>query len=1268
MKRKFYVIAFTLLGLLNAQWASAQDVTIRSDNGNTLPAVKGTGVTDAFYSMGGFALWKHNQLNLQLTAADIDDGFEVSDIGQFENPANNIFTQTGSTALVVGRGASQDCYLALTLPKGYRFTGYTIEFRRNVNLGSGGNGNASFGEIVRSETTPTNNNPWAWYNNATHVTGLSYSSSAALQTITRTSMSETDMGNTLYFRLTNNTNTNGRAFIELTSVTLRFTAEADYPVAALPVGDFSNRTAVDIPFSTSCVDLGSIANRPYAGSTRMSYSYENVQDLMANLTLFQSDAIESGTNYDGNAGMVVKYADGGTISQEGDYFQIGTAGTTEKLYYIESPTYVKLNDAAQTKNPIAYRIVGAKINYTYGEHRDAVTRIDNVPVNIEKTVSTFTISGTVDLYEWHNGLFGIGAYWENIADPTYYLTSDGGISTNSNSAAEWFWDNGYIRLVSDPTKYLKNTNNGLAVVENVSDAALYNIDEVTGYITIQQAGNMYLCLNVNSETHNRVSHVVSVNRFQMINNGEYKVPRKLGENKTLSWTEYQDQEVVVSPEFNPSNYTLHLYDKAGVEKQSIEVTSTTPDGFLEVTDMNNDAVKIGVEGIGLINAEITMQALDPYIDQMTVVCTDNEVDIDQQTEGIQPLKITRTFNSTDFTVGGDAFYFNLPAACLGNTAVITFEDLYSHYADASYTLAKDGFNGSADSYSRFNFVKSAHFNAFDATASGVTTNSLYNNYSEAANPQLERLKVGIVGSAPFTFNNSASVGTSGGTLIEYPFTLQNYTGTFGNFTFLVKETEEEDTRYVFTTDETAYNISPATATQHRSYAFYTMEVHVQSATYQPKVEIKPVYSSTYCGADKTGSFYGAVVTAPYEDETHQGHQGFASTAEIFEAINTVIENGGKDDFNHTYADFTNSNQLLYLDFSQLAGTFVVATEGEGGPGSEEEYSATNAANCLIFLPVGTSAPNNNVAYKVSATSNVFQAAKDIVLTDKEPFYSPYKINVDANQKIEYKRLITKDKYGKVQNASILMPFAVTVDGNGIHTNEDGSTISLHSMQDDAALTVKQGQTFAYFPELSNVNTTTANTPYLVQLDESSSEDGVSFVVSQKGGTIHPTFVEGGGNEAPIMNNMDYTFTGNTASGVVAEGGAAPGTYTFTAKGTYAGIQIAKDKNVFYFAKNVFVNSATLDDNIATAKVQPFRGYFSTTGANAKFDSFSVIFSAGLGDMPTSINAVDASRFVDMNAPVYDMQGRMVARAYRDLAGKNVEPGLYVVNGVKIMVK
>ena len=203
-------ITLALLSLLLVPLGMmAQDVTVRSDNGNLIPAVKtggGSTGTDLFYDLKGYALWKHNQLNLTLTTAD-DDAADMEN-GQFQDAANNLFMAseqgfTNSTSLILGRGKKLDCYLAITLPKGYRFTAYRFVFRRNANVEAGTAGQATFGEV---RVDDANEPIWSTYRPDANeevysVSGMSYSQSATRNRIFRTSKSDDDMGNTLYFKI-----------------------------------------------------------------------------------------------------------------------------------------------------------------------------------------------------------------------------------------------------------------------------------------------------------------------------------------------------------------------------------------------------------------------------------------------------------------------------------------------------------------------------------------------------------------------------------------------------------------------------------------------------------------------------------------------------------------------------------------------------------------------------------------------------------------------------------------------------------------------------------------------------------------------------------------------------------------------------------------------------------------------------------------------------------------------------------------------------------
>lgn len=1174
MKIKFYLrlLVFTLLGFLNTQWASAQNVTIRGNNGSTIAAVKNGGVTDTFFNLGGFATWQHEQLSMVLTASD---GTVLTEHGQLDNPANNLFVSADGSLMQIAKGkvsGANVCYVSLSLPKGYRFTGYTIKFTKprnaqdsEFNTGNNGSEQSTFGETGSDFTT--------------YTTQATINIGGTAQTITRTEMNDGDMSNVLYFKLQNPSG--NRALIQLEHAEFFFTSEENYsPV--LPVEDISNVSAVDIPFTTSRVDFGTIENRNYNGTWRVSYSSANVKDLPAYFHLYEAESTTTGTDVDGLSGKVVDYKEG-SISSEAGYFKLGKAGQ-EQVYYIETPTYVTVSDNV-TKVPVGYRITAATFDYT----------------NNAVAGRTFYISYT------YNGT-------------KYYLYYNGNnVRFRSNSRTTWTMDeDGYISCSSGYLYF----NNGYAAIQRnkPSESEMFDIDADNGIY--QRGWPDYYIRFYPEGVHNWGG-----------TNYDCLISKDNGVNASY--------EEISSESSSVDNFTLKIYDKEGGSPETITVSGK---GSYTLSGLNNDAVKFGVQGIGLVRATLTLQALDPYLDQMTVVCQD---------ETNPQIRLTEGFTASDFSVSGGEFWFYLPEECVGDPVQISFENLKSKYFDETYT------GGSAEHTSRINFVKSAHYNAF-----GTSNNNVYTKTSEAASATpLERLKVDIVGTQPFKFNNAEDVGSSGGVVEEYAFSLENYAaapnnGEFKDMRFSSVTTDDQvETRYVFTTDETRYNIAPTTATQHRSYAYYKMIVHVSARTYVPKVAFTKIYGQTLYGTGQKDAFYGVEVTAPYTDGSGNEKQGYSSTDKIFEKIEKILKETKVDDFgNEDLPD--DHNKILYLDFSKLKGVYQITTDEHG---SMEEYSATNAANCVIFLPVGATAPNDNVAYKTEGGTDenpIFRAANDIVLTDKQPFYTPYDIQMDAAKKVVYKRLITKDKYGKVQNASVILPFVITVT-DGVHTNLDGSTFSLHTMQGSDALQLIGDKTYAYFPPLSGVSKTEENMPYLVKLEENSSDDGVSFVVSQQGTLI----------KATKDMTTDYTFTGTASKGVaIPTGGeATAGTYTFTPKGTYAGIEVAKDDNVFYFAKNQFVSSANLSDNYSTAKIAPFRAYYyaTKTGA-AKLLDFDVIFEEGLGDVSTGIQAVDASKFVDMDAPVYDLQGRMVATSYRK--AKSLKSGMYVVNGVKIMVK
>ena len=1157
MKKKIYLltVVFTFLGLVSTQWASAQDVTIRANNGACVAAVKNGGVTDTFFNLGGFATWQHEQLNMVLT---VSDGTALTPSGQLDNPANNLFKASDGEHMQIAHGAANNanvCYATVSLPSGYRFTEYLIEFTKPSGIGNNFNGSG------QSSTFGETNSTFATYSTQASIT-----TGGAMQTLHRAESDANPMGNVLYFKLQNPTSS--RALIQLVTAKFYFTAEENFsPVT--PASEITTPvSATLVPYPTSKVDFGTIQNRNYNGAWRVSYESANVTDINANFLLYEAESTKDGSDIDGLSGQVVDFKSGSeySITSAGGYFKLGkgASSTEEQVYYIETPTTVEISDGHEV--PIGYRITAAEFEYA---------------TNVTASRTFYIRYGT--RYLGTNGRFSTTAtQWE--------MDGEGYISSGSGSNKQYLiFNNGYAGVQS--TKPEPSERFGIDENNNI-----YQLQWPTYFITHYQSGTT---------------------RYGMISN-------TTGEKATYQQINTSSASV--------GNFTLKVYDKTGANPQTINVTGN---GTYPLTDLNNDAVKFGVIGQGLVRATLTIQALDPYLDKMTVWCND---------EDEPEIRMFREFNASDFSVNGGEFDFYLPDDCINDKVAITFEDLQSKYFDDTYPT----YNAeTAPHYSRLNFVRSAHYDAF-----GTTTNVIYSNTSEAANATLERQKVSIVGSAPFKFNNADQVGTSGGTITEYAFSLANYAaapnnGTFGSMEFTVSAATQTDTRYVFTTDETRYNIAPTTATQHRAYAFYQMKVNIHSNVYEPRVKFEKIYNQTLYGTGQTDAFYSAVIST-----NDPAGDGFASIDETFDRIAARVT-AGTDDFNN--AAPASAKQILNIDFSGLEGIYQrAAAEGQTQK-TLADYMGDCGANCLVFVPQGAGATTNNVAEKIG--KETYRATYNVVLTDKQPFYTPYDIQVPSANTLTYQRLITKDDYGKVQNASLILPFAVALDGSGKHTNPDGTSFSLHTMQASKALELKDDQMVAYFPPLNNVSEAAANTPYLVKIDGNSSADGVIFTISQPGAPISKT------------SDMasDYTFAGAASSGVTAGGsGDAAGTYTFTPKGTFAGQQVPKAQNIFYFAKNVFVSSLDYAYD-APINIAPFRAYYNTTQANgAKLSFFTPVFEEGEGDVITAIAPVAA--VLDVDAPVYDLQGRMVAPTYRKLKGTKLAAGMYVVNGVKIIVK
>lgn len=721
------------------------------------------------------------------------------------------------------------------------------------------------------------------------------------------------------------------------------------------------------------------------------------------------------------------------------------------------------------------------------------------------------------------------------------------------------------------------------------------------------------------------------------------------------------------------SYKLKVYDKTGkkVTKEIVinENGSTNLEEEIVLNNLNNDAVKFEISEIRDLNTpsnsvpdygayltfEVTMQALNPYINSMNIVC---------QEKGGPGRKLTQQFTSNDFSVRGGSFTYYVPEDFV-DPCIFTFEDLRSNYGDETYY-------GDTNSkhYSRYSLVKSPYWN---------DNSDLYSPDYDPDYSFEGKVHAEVAGNKPFRFNNAdelenTTTSNSVNYLKEFPFSLQEYENvntTNGKFEEVSLSGNKSTTAYLFTCDETRYNIAPSTAIQHRYYAYYIMEITLVKKTYTGDYKWKKIYDKTvYVGEDgkeSEASQWGLELLTDKLEGGAQGDYGYLLVSQVLNYINeTCVTNNSNGP--------ESKEQILYIDGSKLQG--LPTSEGY----TLDKLKEGLGANVLIYLPYNTSTTDIPENFAAKQRDNSFRSSANFVLQDRKPFYAPYDISIDESKTCKYTRNVTIDKNGKVGRATIILPFEISVDPvTGVHKNEDGSMpFSLHQMQasDCLSQTPHEGEvnhTYAFFPNITNMSKTTANTPYLVKVLAVNNEDNVTFVVTQSGTLI----------KATKDMDSDYTFKGETATGNY--NGIS---YSFEAHGSYAGRQMPKGEHYYYYNRNSFVCSDGLDPKYAHATLYPFRTYYKGNGpASGMLPAFGVIFGDGEGETdPTGIVNADEvpdlvistetgmltmASSISQEVDIRNLNGILVNRisiGAGETLSVTLPAGIYIVNGTKLIVK
>lgn len=1247
MKNYFRFVVFALLGLLNAQWASAQNVTISPNSGSLIAAL--TEGNEQGFENGWSAMWRHEQLPLTFT---VSDHATLTDGGEIADPAGNIrehdFGGNLGKRYIVAGGTASDLYCVLSLPKGYRIKEYKIVLLNNVNY-------ATIGEDDAQMKLGYAINEWGNYTNTQRsITKRMYetdkyyniespkasselmggSNSTNEFVIHRISQNDDDMSNQIYFRLNHNNGDYDDAFYAVTikSFEIWFTAEGTFESDVKPDDVGQARSVVQAPFQTSKIDIGDMKVEEKNGKKFFAYNYNNVRDLTAYNVIYQSNAIQNGVPTEGTEAKTIYPL---RVDNK-DVFAFGN-----NTYYVETPIQVHTQSGLEA--PVGYRIVGARFNYLWGTQTGSTTE--------ERTnyYITYTSGGK-----------------------TYYLNDQ--LHFTENKFA-WFYNSSNQNIYTgsgDNIRYLSCTGSGgtRTLTFSTDNGGYYNLQVFT------RNGNTYIGwpqMTYYGYSGYVVGNTTGATATMVRNNG--------APTNAAIWV-VQTENVTI-PAFNPGAYTLKVFDKEGNYEEdestgkptkglkAVVNSASDAGGILELENLNNDAVKFQISGLengkqALVSVTLLLQALNPYIDQMNIVCHDPN----------NQLTLSKPFTADDFSVSGGSFKFYIPEDYKNTLLTFSFSDLYSSYGDETYS------GGSNEHFGRYSFVTSDYFTPIN----GKGNDGLYDEAYDPDATYTNKVVTSTAGNIRFKFNNAEDLGnTSGNTsgyLEETPFSVADYIGSedpdggsdvgaFVNCQLAanLEGVSKSGTYYVFTADETRYNIAPTTAWQHRSYAFYRMDIELEAKSYTPNLTWTKVYDKdkTFYGDGKTNSQWGLKLQTMDDDVIVE--DGYLTVDEILKAINART----KDDT----AAPKETNQILYIDGSELY-SIVNSSITEDGTTTTEDLSSLKqnlGLNAIVFLPENMTTTLDNFAYKTGSGS--FHAGRHIVLTDKNPFYSPYDIQVDAANYAKYTRQITKSTYTDETYATVILPFEIALV-NGQHADDYGTLEFLQMNEKNATADDYNYMGKTMFFSKTNAEKVEANTPYALHVMENKGEDGV-FTVNQPGAVIIAT------PAAAKSDNSLFSATEITSTGNLTDKDGHVNSYSFSHKGSFSGFKIPKTSpTTFYFANGGFYSSAELKSTYTTVDLLPFRSVYEvTSGGSAKVGFLHFIegenYTTGIVDIEkknySGIAAGDGTITITAGAAgtyrIFSAAGQnannVVLKA-GETRTVNVPAGVYLVNGVKVLVK
>lgn len=380
-------------------------------------------------------------------------------------------------------------------------------------------------------------------------------------TMQRTSMSNTDMGNILYFKQDHPTANNGSSWIDIVSFVITFECTDKFDENLRPGVPTlaSGVSCLALPFQTQRVDLGPITQKTVNEYTSYKYDYNNVKDLKADFLLYDNagivgDAAKPGTTGDG---CISSIYDGGT------YTYIGLKNNT---YWLETPT-----DAVAQGNvniPVGYRIVGARLVYE-----------NNITENIKKGDNIYITDGKGNYMNDKLEFTATKVLWNYAAN--------GKLSTKSGSSTV------YLRHEESGALFWKTYS--LKTTTDSDKASAFNTDGTS--LFYGSGTNSYI---ISYDSNGKAAYNITQSNAIAINSAATSADNSF----TVRMFDKTGNGVAQKVTVNKDNPTGDIV----LEKLNNDAIKFQIEG-------------LAADQLAYVCLQVQLEALNPYIDKMDISCT-----------------------------------------------------------------------------------------------------------------------------------------------------------------------------------------------------------------------------------------------------------------------------------------------------------------------------------------------------------------------------------------------------------------------------------------------------------------------------------------------------------------------------------------------------------------------------------------------------------------------------------------------------------------------